>query len=129
MTKEKLLLQIKKEKEKIEKEIKLLKSDKQMYLELIRNIDKSINEKSQKVNELNITYTTYTEEKFISDHAILRYLQRMNLIDIQQLKTNLLSEEVVNAIYNGANKIIYNGLEYVIKNGKIVTIIKIETDE
>ena len=34
MTKEKLLLQIKKEKEKIEKEIKLLKSDKQMYLEL-----------------------------------------------------------------------------------------------
>lgn len=129
MTKEKLLSTIKKEIDNIEKEIKTLKADKQMYYEIIKSLDKKINDNILKLNNIKIKYNVFNDESFISDHALLRYLQRTNIIDIQQLKTSLLSEEVVNAIYNGANKLIYNGLEYVIKNGKIVTIIKVESDE
>lgn len=123
------LQQIKNDIAKKEKEIKQKKADKEMYLTLIRKLDNDINILSNEVSLLKQKYNTFDTQSFVTDHATLRYLERTNIIDIKQLKNNLLTPEVLNAIYIGADKVQSNGYSFVIKNGKIVTIIKNDDEE
>lgn len=114
---------LKKDVDKVEKNIKKLKQDREMYQDLIKHINKQLSSSEQEAMELKKKYETFSSESFISDHALLRYLERSGVINIKELKNALLTKDVMSAIYMGADKVHSNGYEFRIKNGKIVTII------
>ena len=118
-----ILEQIKKDVDKAERNVKQLKKDREMYQVLIGQLNKKISDGEVELSELKKKLNTFATNSFVSDHATLRYLERLGLIDLSNLKKSILTEEVLNAIYVGADKVHSNGLEFRIKNGKIVTII------
>lgn len=62
----------------------------------------------------------------ISDHAILRYLERYYNLDINKIKQEILTPNVISAIKAGVKKITINNIEFPIRDGVIVTSIKKE---
>ena len=119
----KYLQDIKKELSDTEKEIKRLKNDKEMYEQLISQIVRQINSLNNYLLLLKRKYDTFEQENFLTDHAIVRYLERSGLIDIKKIKEHLLTPEVLLDIYSSADKIKINDFDFRIKNGKIATII------
>ena len=58
----------------------------------------------------------------VTDHALLRYLERVLGYDIAHMKNQMLPEEVKSAIRAGALSVEHLGVTYVIENHKVVTI-------
>jgi hypothetical protein len=59
----------------------------------------------------------------ISDHALLRYMERKMGFDIEALKGQLLTKERIAAINAGASKIKVDGVEFCIRNKVITTVV------
>lgn len=57
----------------------------------------------------------------VSDHAVLRYLQRVLLVDTEAVR-KLIHTETETAIAAGAAALKRDGIRYVIKNGSVVTV-------
>ena len=62
--------------------------------------------------------------KIVSDHAVVRYLERVQGFDIDAVREAIVTPEVEKAIELGATKVRSNGVEYRIKCGMIATIIE-----
>lgn len=80
----------------------------------ISSIDKRIasirqNLKSNKVN--------------ITDHAILRYLERVHGFDTEEVKNKLLTDKLRTSIQTyGKGKLKENGITYIFKDNSVITI-------
>ena len=61
-----------------------------------------------------------SERLDVSDHAILRYLQRAHGLDIEALRATLASALQRGADI-GAPHVLYHGVRFVIRNGVVVT--------
>ncbi len=62
------------------------------------------------------------KEITVTDHAFVRYLERVLDLDIIELKRKLLSDELKSMIETGADKVTKDGITYVIRDKTIVTI-------
>lgn len=60
----------------------------------------------------------------ISDHALLRYIERVLGGNIKEMKDAILTEEIKTAIGLGASGITKDGFYYAIENGKVITVMK-----
>lgn len=58
----------------------------------------------------------------ITDHAFVRWLERVRGVDVEALKAEMLSETALAAIRCGATKVSCDGMDYQIKNGKVTTV-------
>lgn len=58
----------------------------------------------------------------VSEHAILRYIQRIHRVDLEQVKAQILKYGVKDAIDAGSRKCRVDGIEFVIKERTIVTV-------
>jgi hypothetical protein len=59
----------------------------------------------------------------ISDHALLRYIERIHGVDVEAMKTALLTETVVLAIKSGATAVKSPAGTMVIKGSTVVTLL------
>lgn len=57
----------------------------------------------------------------VTDHAVLRYLERVEGMDIERLR-RLIGRQVDRAIELGASKLHHDGFTYVLVEGVVVTI-------
>lgn len=62
----------------------------------------------------------------ISDHAVLRYLERVHKVDVDAIRLQIekgLRKEILNAV--GNNKVIIktNECDFVVENGVVITIL------
>jgi hypothetical protein len=57
----------------------------------------------------------------ISDHALLRFIERILGIDVDALRGRILTQGVVAAIKAGASAVEVEGVKFVVKRGVIVT--------
>lgn len=80
-----LLTQVKKLREQYESKKSYIKLE-QQNLELIRKQISSVQEKIDNFGK--------DKETIISEHAILRYLERVKGLDIEEIKKEILTEEV-----------------------------------
>lgn len=62
-------------------------------------------------------------EPKISDHALIRYAERILGLDIQKLRTQIMTKENYLALQLGATLIVANDIKLVAREGKIVTVI------
>ncbi|SNY91431.1 hypothetical protein SAMN04515647_1652 [Cohaesibacter sp. ES.047] len=59
---------------------------------------------------------------FVTDHALVRYLERVLEIDLDGVRQQI-ADETATAIASGAVSMRKNGLRYIFKGGKVITIL------
>lgn len=60
-------------------------------------------------------------QKIMTDHALLRYIERVYGVDVEKIRDDAVTDMVKAAIAAGANVINIDGVKFLIKNGVIVT--------
>ena len=105
------------------KTLNQLKADKEMYETILKDINKKIEATEKEVERLNNVYNGLTKYEYLTDHALVRYLERSGVVDVKAIRKNLLNESVALGLINGANKVMIGNFEFIVKNGKIVTSI------
>ena len=107
-----------------------------MNLSSLQQVAPILERRKEELNQkIEITYNLLNEqEKFIfecTDHCVLRYLQRVQLIPVSQARyiirktvSDFVKEKSLDLkpLKNVGYKIDINGIRYVIRNKKIVTI-------
>lgn len=94
-----------------------------------RTTKKLIDKKAFKIKKLHqeIALIKTNNELIVSDHAMLRYLERILEIDLKQIEGYILSENIKNMAskLGTSGKFPHeNGFQVVIKNNIVTTIIK-----
>lgn len=64
----------------------------------------------------------------VSDHAVLRYLERVRGINIQAIRNEILTPQRVELMALGCKTIKGNGYELVIKNYTVITVLNTKDD-
>jgi hypothetical protein len=59
----------------------------------------------------------------VTDHAVLRYLERIAAIDVEAIRQRI-HEDAHQALVSGATGITVNGIAYRIQDGVVVTVWK-----
>ena len=91
-------------------------------LDTIDGYEKELSGKCMLLSVLSGDGDISTEVKaHVSDHAILRYFERHYKVDIDKVRSDILTPNTVEAIHNGANTVKINGISFVVKDGVIVT--------
>jgi adenylosuccinate lyase len=62
------------------------------------------------------------EKPTVTDHALLRYLERVHGVDVAAMKAHILTDNVTAAIHAGASSVIMDGVRFVIKGNALVTV-------
>ncbi|WP_262272827.1 hypothetical protein [Microvirga yunnanensis] len=65
-----------------------------------------------------------TEDVRITDHALLRYVERVFKIDVDAVRRQILTDGVAKGIEHGASTITVNGIQFRVKDRSIVTVIR-----
>jgi len=60
----------------------------------------------------------------VSDHALVRYLERAKNVDIEALRREILTPERESAIRSGARKIKVDNISFIVRDQVVVTTIK-----
>lgn len=64
-----------------------------------------------------------TYEASVTDHALLRYIERVLDLDVESIRESILSKDTKAALELGAKKITINNVRMIATEGKIITII------
>lgn len=110
--------------EKIKTEIELLRTEVKVKNTEIYNKKNNVKQLSDKIKKLE---DNSNKDLVISEHAILRYLERIIGLDLNKLKKEIITnelKEVVKDWGSDSGSFIKKGVEYVIKNNVIITIKK-----
>lgn len=105
-------------KTKLEVEIKSLEKDKNIIIEEINNKKNNLNSICQKIKNLAI------KEPIISEHAMLRYIERVMNINLKDIENRILTEENRKMIkFAGSCKIKSNGVELIVKDSCVISVV------
>lgn len=125
---ERELKQKKTQLEKVKVEIVAKQNDLKEHSKQLSAIQKEINNLKDKqvglekdVNEI----MNCKLELVVTEHAILRYLERSSCINIEDVKSKIMSENVIKqfAVLGNGQYPIANGLRVVIRGNTIVTVV------
>lgn len=58
---------------------------------------------------------------YITDHALMRYMQRVHNVDVEAYREEMHSPELETAVKSGARRVQIDGFSFKCKEGKIVT--------
>lgn len=67
--------------------------------------------------------TRKAPEPRLSDHALLRYLERVFDLDLALIRAEIMTPAVVDAVRSGASAVTVNGVKFVCDKGTIVTVL------
>lgn len=62
-------------------------------------------------------------ETRVTDHALVRYLERVLKIDLDVVRREILTPAVVDALKTGATGVTVNGVKFIAKDGILITVI------
>lgn len=116
MTNRQRIIQLKQVKEEIRKEVDVLDNHIQTLVVQRAELFEKLNGLSEQIHRL---YNRGNEME-ITDHAFLRYMERVQGFDIEHLKGEL-RKKLPHAPSNGNIKM--DGVIYVIKNNALVTVL------
>jgi len=74
--------------------------------------------------EIALSLTPKTKKiPTVSDHALVRYLERHHKFDLDQFRKEILSSNAISAINAGAVTIKRNGIKFKVQNNVITTVL------
>lgn len=111
-------------KSELTEEIRLLKTEQKKVALNIKSVKGQYNRISEKIDEKERAIKMMKMEPHISDHAVLRYIQRKMGFDLDAIRAEIMTPTVYYAIKAGACKVTIEGYSYMVsKEGCITTII------
>jgi hypothetical protein len=64
----------------------------------------------------------------VTDHAVLRYLERVMLVDVESLRCRI-GQRVDRAVAAGASAVIVEGFRYALREGYVTTVLEASTPD
>lgn len=109
-------------KTKLTSELELLKSEISNNQKTVAKINKDIQAIEEQINAIK----TQNTELVFSEHSILRYIERVMGIDIEELKEKILTKDERRAILNLSKTMDYNKDDFIvkIKDNVVITVLK-----
>lgn len=109
-------------------ELKSKKEDIKRSLQIIRDKRDALNEKIRDIEStlahLNIEIAKLNIKIDISDHAIVRYVERVHGIDMKKMKNKIITKDLKKEVKKGGNgTYIVGDFKVVVRGGVIVTIL------
>lgn len=93
----------------------------------LSEINSKRRQKADALNMVQAELTRRKEEKnfhpAISDHAVLRYMERVMGLDIDSLRSKILSPAIIGAMKSGATQFTADNISYRLRDNTIITII------
>lgn len=77
----------------------------------------------EKINHIRIAIKDSKKEPEVTDHALIRYLERVNGFDVEGFRRNILTPALIGAIKSGAQRYKSDGIEFAINGNKVVTVV------
>lgn len=93
----------------------------------ISNIQKEYNQKLKSVEQLKNKISSLSKvnkDLKVTEHAIIRYLERVKGLDIEEIEKEILTDSLRNMVTNLGNTGTFpgNGFNLLIKDGTVITI-------
>ncbi len=102
-------------------QLALLKEEASELQRAISSKYKSIANMQNEITHLIDSITVKKSIITVSDHAIIRYLERKFNLDIEAIREEILTPERLSAIKAGATKIKTDGIDFIIRDNVVVT--------
>lgn len=106
----------------------------ELHAELDR-CERAIGETTRAASRLEARMKALTEElqrrqhsvsePRVSDHALLRYLERVHGADVEKARRAVMTDAVRDAILAGASGVTVDGVKFIVKNLTIVTAVNV----
>jgi len=78
---------------------------------------------SEQQKKLEQTLINLKDKNYLTDHCIVRYMERFTNVKIAKIKKEILEiQGVEKAIIDGVNNVKSDNKEFIIKNGKVTTV-------
>ena len=61
--------------------------------------------------------------KYVTDHALVRYMERVLGYDVEAIRKSMVTPDVITALHIGASKVNIHGIEFRCSDRKVVTVI------
>lgn len=100
-----------------------LRADRAPIAKELSAIDSKISLTGNEIASLREELNLLKKKPRVSDHAVVRFLERKYGFDFENQRDELLDDGVISAINSGASKVKRDGVSLVIKDKTIVTII------
>lgn len=84
---------------------------------------KELNELRKKLAVILVKLNSKPNNIQITDHAMIRYIERVLGVNVKAIKEKILTQTVLDAIKLGATSVTSNGAKLTIKNNTIITIV------
>lgn len=111
-------------KSELSEEIKTLKDEQQKIAMHIKSNKQNYNSLTERISEKERSIKMLKQEPHVSDHAVLRYIQRRMGFDLDAIRAEIMAPTVYHAIKAGAVKVTIDGYSYMVsKEGCITTVI------
>jgi len=88
-------------------------------------IDNDLNFKRKKLNEIINKLNGISDEPQITEHALLRYIQRIKGVDIEEIKKEIMTDKnkaMIETLGSGTFKL--NGIKMIVKDKTIITLME-----
>jgi predicted nucleic acid-binding Zn-ribbon protein len=85
--------------------------------------NKRVSDLEREVQKMENEIAFLQKEISISDHALVRYMERTLFLDTEDFKKKILSKEIQELINAGASRITVDGVTFVIRDKNIVTVV------
>jgi len=104
--------------EKAKAELSLANNERVAAQDKYNSLNRRVNEISQRMKEL----TRKPEKIIISEHALLRYVERVMGVDLEKIKETILSNRPLQQTTVKNFQTLLDGHNYVVKDNVLVTI-------
>lgn len=89
----------------------------------IRPLSQEVTKTENRLRELSQKIKEMSKEPRVSDHAVIRFLERKYGISFEDIRSEILTENIKQAIRLGATSVKIDGMQFVVKDRCIVTAV------
>lgn len=86
----------------------------------ISSLTRRLNELNKQEKEINDSIETVVDD--VTDHAVVRYCERVYSLNLNMIKDEILKDTKDHKLIKGEGKIVTDKITYVIKDNKVITI-------
>jgi len=107
----------------LEVEIALLQGEAKPVRQKLADIDRQIGRARQELSDIEAQTKKLDVKPAVTDHAVVRYLERLYGFDFENIRNEILSDKMLGAMNFGASGLKVDGGRFVLDGKKVITFI------
>lgn len=106
--------------ERLNHEVAALKAERAEIDTRIRMLER---ERSDILTEVAKRVRRMEMQPQVSDHALVRFIERVHGIDLSSIKAHILTPRIVESVRAGASAVVVDGVKFIVRGGVLVTVV------